>query len=190
MKTRTNLRRTLCLTLATALILALATLFSGCSANSPAAQVNKDLKEIQNSKISSTVLNFDDADFSDETKAGYEEFLARLSDFDFEIQNEEISEDGKTATVTVLISTYDFGTAFLDVWDEVATSNTKPGVDDFYKLLFDKVKTLEDKYRIVAVTFNCTKTDGGWTTDAKTNGDFRSAMFGGMIEIVKELAGQ
>ncbi len=161
---------------------------AACGAESPSRQVKRDIKDIQKAEISSTLFDSEDSGFDEDEKEGYKDFLGKLSDFDYEIVEEKISEEGEIAVVTVDITTYDFGTAYLDSWDEVASGKVKNG-ETFYTLFFGKISELEEKNFTTRIAVNCSKNDkGGWTTDLASNADFRKAIFGDLIDVVSDLA--
>lgn len=176
--------------LAMSLIATLMVLLTACGSASPSKQVKNDIKEIQSAEISSSIFDGEDSDFSDAEKDGYTEFLKRLSDFDYEIGEETLSEDGNTATVELSVTTYDYGTAYLDVWDKVVDGKIKVDEENtFYTVLFGHFNELTDKDFTTKVIINCTKDeDGNWTTDIANNADFRKAIFGDLIQVVSSLA--
>ena len=174
----------------TAVLLAAVMLLAmtACGKSGPSDQVESDIKDFQKSDVAEALV--DEKDLSDENKESYTEFLKMLRDFDYSIEDEQIAEDGNSATVKLVITSYDFGTAYLDTWDEIIASKKKFKDDnDFYRVFFENMLGLKDKSYVSEVTVTCTKNeDGNWTSDLAKNSAFAEAVFGGMIGIVNELA--
>lgn len=173
------------LTIAT-MTLALSLVLSACGSSSPSEQVEIDLSEIKSAEVSSTIFESKDNSFSEEEKAAYSDFLAMVNDFDYEIVGEEISEDEKSATVSLNITTYDYGTAYLDAWDKVAAGKAKG--ESFYTLFFNEASKLEEKNFVTPIVVTCTKGDDGWKTDLASNAAFKSAIMGDLVSVITDLA--
>ncbi|MBQ0005057.1 MAG: hypothetical protein KBS68_04250 [Clostridiales bacterium] len=176
--------------LALGLIAVLLISLTACGTGTASDQVKKDIKEIQNAEISTSIFDDEDSEFTDADKEAYGVFLERLSDFDCEIGEEIISEDGNSATVELSVTTYDYGTAYLDVWDEIVDGKVKINEETtFYTVLFAKFNELDDKDFTTKVIINCTKDeDGNWSTDIADNTEFKKAIFGDLVQVVSSLA--
>ncbi len=161
---------------------------AACGEDTASSQLKKDISDFKKADIAGTLI--DESSLSDENKAAYKDFIKMTQDFDYTISDEKISEDGNSATVKLEITSYDFGTAYLDAWDAVIASKKKLSEEnEFYTVFFEQVEALEDMDYVSDVTIKCTKGDDGkWTTDLASNSDFRNAIMGDMINIVKELA--
>ncbi len=170
-----------------ALLLVLVGMLLTACQNTPTDAVKKALKDFQKSETSEGELALTDEAMDEEILLLYSQVLDREKDFDFDILSEDIAEDGKTAVVTVSLSTYDFGLAYLDTWDEIiASGNTDE--KHLYKTMFNKMLELEEKTYTADISINCSLKDGKWTTDINTNSAFKNAIFGGVPELVEEFA--
>ncbi|MDD5823484.1 MAG: hypothetical protein PUD55_03500 [Firmicutes bacterium] len=179
-----RMRKMLACMLAAVMLLAM----TACGDKGPSDKLKSDIKELKDGNIATSFV--DESELSGENKESYKTFLSMLSGFDYTIAEEEIAEDGKTATVKLVVESYDFGTAYLDAWDEILESKEAVAEeDDFYRIFFEKMTALEDTDYISEVIVNCKLNDDGeWETDLATNAEFMDAIFGGMIGIVKQLA--
>ena len=171
---------------------------TACGSKSPKSVVEDNLKQIKTEKTSSNVSKlFNDKTLEQKYGKGYDKFIKKVQDFDYEVKDEKV--DGKKATVKVEIKTYDFGAAYKTTYDTVV-SDAKSGkitattdVKDYvYNLMFQNLNSVKDKSYKKTVTINCTKNDKGeWTTDINSNVDFLDAMMGGMFTAIKSVqAGQ
>lgn len=101
--------------------------FTACKKTSPSEVVEKDLKDLHSESVKEVevpYVNKDNAD-SKELEDKYLKWINMIQKFDYKIQDEKISKDGKTATVRVKISTYDFGNTYKEVAQEI-----KEGIDE------------------------------------------------------------
>lgn len=158
--------------------------------NGPSDAVSKSLDELKKSEISDSALGNADASLNDNTKEAYKAFMEKLHDFDYEITDEKISDDGESADVTVKITTYDFGNAYLDTYEELLQKNDPDKItqDMLYGTMFKKMSELKDKKYSEKITVKCTKSDDEWKPSLNGNAQFQNALFGGTIKIVSELA--
>ena len=167
-------------------LLLCAILLTACQ-DSPSDAVKKAIKDFQKSETSTGELALSDEAMDEEILLLYGQVLDKEKDFDYDILSEDIAEDGKTAVVTVSLSTYDFGLAYLDTWDEIIESGNTDE-QNLYKTMFNKMLELEEKSYTAEVAINCTMKDGKWTADLAGNSDFSNAIFGGVPQLVEEFA--
>ena len=170
-------------------LLLVATMMLGLTAcgRTPSEQVKKTLKDFKSSELGGGELNLDESGLDKEILDKYVKVLEKEKEFNFKIKSEEIAEDEKSAVVTVTITTYDFGLAYLDTWDEIiASGNREEKV--LYNTMFDKMLALDTKTYTKDVAINCTLKDGKWKTDIAKNTAFKNAIFGGVPELVQEFA--
>jgi ABC-type glycerol-3-phosphate transport system substrate-binding protein len=181
-----------------ALLLALgvAVGLAACSGASPSDQVDKELQEIKNEELADDIGDiFDDEEMSKKYAEDFQGWFEKLQDFDYVIKDEKV--DGDKATVTVEITTYDFGAAFEETYNQMiadATAGTitaDTDLEDYtYKLLFEKLNGVTDKTYTKEIVVNCTKDDdGAWETDLESNSDALDAIFGGMMTKIAALGG-
>lgn len=164
--------------------------FTACKKTSPSEVVKKDLKDLQSESVKEVevpYVNKDNAD-SKELEDKYLKWINMIQKFDYKIQDEKISKDGKTATVRVKISTYDFANTYKEVAQEI-----KEGIDegkinkdtDIDSYVIDQFLTkalqLKDKKYTKEVIINCKKASKDWEDDIYNNEDFQDAILGGML---------
>ena len=164
--------------------------FPACKKTSPSEVVEKDLKDLQSESVKEVevpYVNKDNAD-SKELEDKYLKWINMIQKFDYKIQDEKISKDGKTATVRVKISTYDFGNTYKEVAKEI-----KEGIDegkinkdtDIDSYVIDQFLTkalqLKDKTYTKEVIINCKNANKNWEDDIYNNEDFQDAILGGML---------
>lgn len=164
--------------------------FTACKKTSPSEVVEKDLKDLQSESVKEAevpYVNKDNAD-SKELEDKYLKWINMIQKFDYKIQDEKISKDGKTATVRVKISTYDFGNTYKEVAKEI-----KEGIDegkinkdtDIDSYVIDQFLTkalqLKDKTYTKEVIINCKNANKNWEDDIYNNEDFQDAILGGML---------
>lgn len=164
--------------------------FTACKKTSPSEVVEKDLKGLQSESVKEVevpYVNKDNAD-SKELEDKYLKWINMIQKFDYKIQDEKISKDGKTATVRVKISTYDFGNTYKEVAQEI-----KEGIDegkinkdtDIDSYVIDQFLTkalqLKDKKYTKEVIINCKNANKNWEDDIYNNEDFQDAILGGML---------
>lgn len=164
--------------------------FTACKKTSSSEVVEKDLKDLQSESVKEVevpYVNKDNAD-SKELEDKYLKWINMIQKFDYKIQDEKISKDGKTATVRVKISTYDFGNTYKEVAQEI-----KEGIDegkinkdtDIDSYVIDQFLTkalqLKDKKYTKEVIINCKNANKNWEDDIYNNEDFQDAILGGML---------
>lgn len=164
--------------------------FTACKKTSPSEVAEKDLKDLQSESVKEVevpYVNKDNAD-SKELEDKYLKWINMIQKFDYKIQDEKISKDGKTATVRVKISTYDFGNTYKEVAQEI-----KEGIDegkinkdtdiDTYVIdqFLTKALQLKDKKYTKEVIINCKNANKNWEDDIYNNEDFQDAILGGML---------
>lgn len=121
-------------------------------------------------------------------------YLTKLRDFDYEILGSKKDENDENAViVTVRVSTYDFGNAYLSTWKEfLEMDEYHEGTqnDLFMRSLMYKCTALNSKDFLTDVDVVCTDPDGSgnYETDLKSNDEMMNAISGGMMEQIKLLA--
>lgn len=160
-----------------------------CGASTPEAQLKKDIRDFK--KADAASASIDASSLSDENKESYKKFLKMTQEFDYTIGESELSKDGNSAKLQLIVTSYDFGTAYLDAWDAIIKKGKKLDEDGFYAIFFEKALALDETDYVTALTISCKKgEDGKWTTDLAENSNFRNAIMGDMINIVKALANE
>jgi hypothetical protein len=168
---------------------------AACGADAkPSDQVKADLDEIKSEEIDDEFLTsvFNDKDLQKKYGDDYSKLLKKVQEFDYEIVKENISDDGNSATVSVKITTYDFGKAYKATYEQVikdASSGKITSSTDIesyvYKMMFKKMDALKKKNYTTTVKVKCDKDeDDNWETDIDDNDDMRDAVLGGMISAV------
>ena len=119
-------------------------------------------------------------------------YAEKLRDFDYMIAGSGYSKDGKSVVVTVNITTYDFGSVYLETWnDRMKVEEGLRSDAQFYTDLFTRFASLSAKNYTGQAAIVCTKgEDGEWTTDVKTNQGLINAISGGLVEEMTDLAEQ
>ena len=182
--------------LALCLVVATAVVVTSCGKNAtPSDAVEAELKGIQTEEIKDLKKSMPNSlDSSYDKQWG--DFLKKIQDFDYKVKDEKVS--GKKATVTVTITTYDFGQAYQSTYDQIvndAKSGSLTSSTDVtkytYDLLFKNILGVKNKKYTKDVVINCKKNDDGeWTTDAQTNQNLLNALMGGMVEKIAAISGQ
>ena len=152
--------------LALCLVVATAVVVTSCGKNAtPSDAVETELKGIQTEEIKDLKKSMPNSlDSSYDKQWG--DFLKKIQDFDYKVKNEKVS--GKKATVTVTITTYDFGQAYQSTYDQIvndAKSGSLTSSTDVtkytYDLLFKNILGVKDKKYTKDVVINCKKNDDG-----------------------------
>lgn len=164
-------------------------------ANTPTKVVEKQMQELKDEKVE-TELSALVSDASVAKKYGddYKKLLKKIQDFDYEVTDEKV--DGDSATVTVKITTYNFGQAYKDMYNQVvkdANSGKITSSTDLtsyiYKMMFQKMNALEKKDFKTSVKVKCTKNENGdWETDVDNNSNVEDAILGGVISLSNQNA--
>lgn len=131
------------------------------------------------------------ADFSEDvTEAMLKAYAEKLRDFDYVIAGSGKSEDGSSVIVTVSITTCDFGSVYLETWnDRMQIEEDQRYDSQFYGDLFTRFASLSVKNYTGQASIVCTRDEKGkWTSDLKTNPELINAISGGMVAEMTELA--
>lgn len=131
------------------------------------------------------------ADFPEDiSEAQYSAYAKKLRDFDYVIAGSEKSKDGNSINVTVDITTYDFGSVYLETWnDQMKIEESLRYESQFYNDLFTRFAAMSVKKYSGSAVIACTKNENGeWTTDIKENAGLLNAISGGMVKEMLELA--
>ena len=181
-----------------ALLLVLLLVFSAAACGktpAPSKVLDEILKEIKKTDYTkeAELAEIMEALGAENTK----EFVSLFTDFDYEILDEEINDD--TATVTVKITTYNFGQMFIEAVQEyilqvfsIAFSNPDITEEELVEILqdifTDKISKMEKNFtQTIDVGF--TLTDEGWVLDYELyESELFDAILGGMIKAIDEFA--
>lgn len=174
-------------------ILLLSALLISCGSPGPSDQVVKDIegfKKISVDDLLSLMGQGEEAMLLSGIISNDEYFRAfynKIMDFDYEIIDEAVSEDGNYADVTVTISTYPFAATAVDALTNF-TVDALFGFFDIEGSVINKFMDLNDKSFSETVVIHCTKTSDGWSTDLHSNTAFVDAITGGLITGVDAFA--
>jgi len=119
-------------------------------------------------------------------------FESKITDFDFEVGEETISDD--TATVEVTISTYAIGDAVSSALTEYLSQafilafsedTTEEDLDNLFESILKSKTDAAAKTYTKTITIPLAKTDDGWkVSDLSGNEEFVNVMTGGLIDAV------
>lgn len=164
-------------------------------ANTPTKVVEKQMQELKDEKVE-TELSSLVSDSSVAKKYGddYKKLLKKIQDFDYEVTDEKV--DGDSATVTVKVTTYNFGQAYKDMYNQVVKDANNGKITSstdltsyIYKMMFQKMNALDKKDFKASVKVKCTKNeDGDWETDIDKSSDIEDAILGGVISLSNQNA--
>ena len=117
-------------------------------------------------------------------------YAEKLRDFDYIIAGSGKSKDGNSVIVTVNITTYDFGSVYLETWNDQMKIEEGLRYDSrFYSDLFTRFASLNSKNYVGQAAIVCTKDENGeWTTDIKTYEGLINAISGGLVKEMTDLA--
>ena len=111
-----------------------------------------------------------------------------IQKFDYKIIDEKVSKDGKSATVRVKISTYNFGEAYNEVAKQIKNDidegkiNKDTNIDNYVISEFlPKALALKDKKYTKEIIIKCNKEKKEWKNDIYENEDFKDSILGGML---------
>lgn len=164
---------------------------------SPSSVVEKYLKDIKKDVIKA--LNKGDFVVGKDDKELYETFKKTLGDFDYTIVSESI--EGEKAYVTVVIDTYDMGSAlseaateyFSQIISMVLSGTSEDDMRKFLYELFDKkinevVKNGKTYSQMVTVPL--TLKDNKWVLFDLNNSDLTNALLGNLIDTIGDINSQ
>lgn len=179
------MKRLLC----TVMLVLMTLMLAGCGKATPSDAVSDALDELKTAEVGD-LLALDNMELSEDTTEAYRDFLTKVSGFDYEITGETVAEDEQSAVVDVTITTYAFGDAFLDAYEELYQTYdaSEINTDVIYKAVFDKLNSLEDKSSSYSIKIECEKKDDKWVAKLDDNGKFNNAILGDMVYVLKELA--
>lgn len=165
---------------------------SACGGSSPSEAVSDQLDQIKSAEMGEALASVvDNAELSDDNKELYEGFVKKLHDFDYEIVDEEISSEGDKAAVSVKISTYNFGKAYLDAYEDIllGLGSGSVSTEKLYNELFSSLSGVEEKTFKKTVKVECRKNDSGdWETDLTTNTVLINAIFGNLQSVLEDFS--
>lgn len=175
---------------AAVLAVVLALSLASCGKASPSDVVKDQLEEVKSEKMETSLSSLiGDASVAKKYSKQYTKLVGMIQDFDYEIGDEKIASDGKTATVEVKITTYPFGKAYRKLYNQVVQDAEDRKIDSdtdmteyIYKQMFSKMLALKDKTYHADITVKCTKNDDGdWETNLQSSTNFRNALLGGTV---------
>lgn len=181
-------RRIMISVLTAILIIASMSLTSCMKSNTPTVVVEKQMQQIKDEKVETELSSLVSSSSIAKTYSDdYDKLLEKIQDFDYEVTNEKI--DGDSAAVTVKITTYDFGSAYKSMIEQIAkdaSAGTITSDTDMttyaYKLMFKKFNALEEKNYTKEVEVSCTKnSDGNWETNIVDDSAIEDAILGGIV---------
>lgn len=150
-------------------------------------EVTKELEALKNGSSAVPQVAGASEEVSEEMMSAYAE---KLRDFDYVIAGSGKSEDGESVVVTVNITTYDFGSVYLETWnDRMKIEESLRYDSQFYSDLLTRFAALSVKNYTGQAAIVCKKDgEGKWTTDMSTNHGLINAISGGMLDEMNELA--
>lgn len=158
--------------------------------NTPTAVVEKQMQQVKEEQMKTELSSLvSDKNVAKKYQKEYKELVEKIQDFDYEVKDEKV--DGDAATVKVQITTYNFRTAYKEMYQQVVKDansgklTSKTDLNDYiYKMMFKKMNALKKKDYKKTVSIQCTKNeDGDWETDVDTNSDLKDAMLGGIMTL-------
>lgn len=164
--------------------------FAGCKKSTPSESVDKELKDLQSETVKDVDLPYINEENADdnELKDNYVKWINMIQKFDYKIIDEKISKDGKSATVRVKISTYNFGEAYNEVAKQIKNDidegkiNKDTNIDNYVISEFlPKALALKDKEYTKEIIIKCNKEKKEWKNDIYENEDFKDSILGGML---------
>ncbi len=164
-------------------------------ANTPTTVVEKQMQELKDEKVETELSSLvSDASVAKKYGDDYKKLLKKIQDFDYEVSDEKV--DGDSATVTVKITTYNFGQAYKDMYNQVVQDANNGKITSstdltsyIYKMMFQKMNALDKKNFKTSVKVKCTKNeDGDWETNIDNNSDVEDAILGGVISLSNQNA--
>lgn len=164
--------------------------FAGCKKSTPSESVDKELKDLQSETVKDVDLPYINEENADdnELKDNYVKWINMIQKFDYKIIDEKISKDGKSATVRVKISTYNFGEAYNEVAKQIKNDidegkiNKDTNIDNYVISEFlPKALALKDKEYTKEIIIKCKKEKKEWKNDIYENEDFKDSILGGML---------
>ena len=153
--------------------------------NTPTAVVEKQMQQVKEEQMKTELSSLvSDKNVAKKYQKEYKELVEKIQDFDYEV-------NGDAATVKVQITTYNFGTAYKEMYQQVVKDansgklTSKTDLNDYiYKMMFNKMNALTKKDYKKTVSILCTKNeDGDWETDVDTNSNLKDAMLGGIMTL-------
>lgn len=164
-------------------------------ANTPTTVVEKQMQELKDEKVETELSSLvSDASVAKKYGDDYKKLLKKIQDFDYEVSDEKV--EGDSATVTVKITTYNFGQAYKDMYNQVVQDANNGKITSstdltsyIYKMMFQKMNALDKKNFKTSVKVKCTKNeDGDWETNIDNNSDVEDAILGGVISLSNQNA--
>ena len=182
--------------LAAVLVLIMTVSMCACGGPTPSDAVTTylDAFKAQDAETMATVYGGENDLMEDEVEYTAEVYN-KILDFDYNIVNEKIDED--KATVDVEITTYDMGTAFDAIAEDVVVLIFSAAFDGtteeevtqkMGEMLNTEIEKLDGKEYKGTCTINLTKVDDTWVIDEfDDDSEFYRAIMGGLVESMEDL---
>lgn len=180
------------------LLSAVLLVLTGCSGSGAEEKVKSDLEMLKESEAAGSRLTAIQELLSSDAGEDFDEFLAKVREFDYEITGSELAEgeeDSRTV-VSVRIKTFDFGREYLAAWTDYLAAHegdaASGDMTEFYDGLFERLADAEEKdyIREVKITAIEPLDSGEWVTDISVNEELQDALFGGMVSEMRSLAAE
>lgn len=191
------------------LVLSLLFVFTACSSGPTPTETAEGFLEGVKSLDKEKVAEFyagetDDVDFSSSDAAIFDDdfdfmdqkdLIDKLVGFDYAVQNEKISDDEKTATVDVVVTSYAFGDMIKELMSEAITEAFANMLDDDYDIekfmeekLAEKVANLKKDYSETVKLDIVKNDDGNWVVAAMDDdAPLLNAITGNLFKVVDDL---
>lgn len=187
-----NLIIRICVTVAVMIMICCMILMTGCTEIGAEAQVKMDLESMRTLELDEQMTQELTDMLDEEGRSNYYEFIKKAGDFNYKILESKETEKG-VSEVTVRITSYSFGKAYLEAWSDYLEDNKNKEFDqeEFYETLMEHLSEVDEKEYRSIVTVKCTDPDGegNWITDPESNYQIRNAILGGMLAEIASLAG-
>ena len=116
----------------------------------------------------------------------------KIGEFDYEILKEKA--EGDTASVTVKVTTYEFGSEvqkvirgiFFDGIFSAFSDSESIRKEEIAEILRERLGGLEKKKYSKKVEIDCRKENGEWVSDLENNERFLDAASGGVVSVIRK----
>ena len=136
----------------------------------------------------------------DDTDEVADLMVTKMLEFDYEVTNEQIAEDGKTASVDISTKAYNMTEVFnnfyqeymdqaLDTYSGDTSNMDEDALEELaMKILTEQINSAEKNYEGEA-TITLTKAADQWIVDEmdESNSDFLNAISGGMMDVAQDV---
>ena len=175
------------------LVLAAASvMMTSCASSAAESAVRDDLESMRDYEPDEELADALDDILDDQAMSDFDIFMDKVRAFEYEIEgSEESGDNNDEVTVTVRITTYNFGREYLSTWSEYLdmTGGGEFDQTEFYELLMENLSSLELRSYDMNVDIVCSRDeDGEWHTDAGSNMALRDALLGGLMTEIAAVA--